>query len=571
MADNYVPQVDYTSRDYEAIREDLIALIPNFAPKWTNRDPADFGMTMIELFSYLGDELNFYIDRALNESFLSTASQRNSVLQIAKILGYLPTSATASTVLLTFQNSTTDPITVPAKTQVATSTVNNGQRTQIVFETITAVTVPAKANSINGSATVYALQGETVTLEKIGTSDGSATQQFELPDSPVINGSVTITISGVNYSQVPYLIDYQEYDPVFITDTDSDNVTYVTFGDGISGRIPPNGAEIFATYRVGGGVAGNVAANTVKYILGTYPVGLTVVNQNVGQISGAAAGGADPESTDSIRVNAPQSIRALSRAVSLADYSSLTVQVPGVAKAISVAEVYSSITIYIAPYGDSGLQSDGLTASTVFNNLVDKVYDFFSDKTPPGTTLTFQPPKYVPAKVKLDCVLLPQYVKSNVTTDIQAAVEELFAFDNVAFSDRITLQDVLGTVNAVPGVSRATVYKMVRSDEEQTFTINNKVLTSNVATLTTSATHNLSVGQTVLITNVDTTFNGTYVITATPASNTFSYVCIATNVSTAAVTGLAAVTALTVRDIICTTNELPQLGALDLTVTGGIE
>jgi hypothetical protein len=245
--------------------------------------------------------------------------------------------------------------------------------------------------------------------------------------------------------------------------------------------------------------------------------------------------------------------------------------VPGVAKAISVAEVYSSITIYIAPYGDSGLQSDGLTASTVFNNLVDKVYDFFSDKTPPGTTLTFQPPKYVPAKVKLDCVLLPQYVKANVTTDIQAAVEELFAFDNVAFSDRITLQDVLGTVNAVPGVSRATVYKMVRSDEEQTFTINNKVLTSNVATLTTSATHNLSVGQTVLITNVDTTFNGTYVITATPASNTFSYVCIATNVSTAAVTGLAAVTALTVRDIICSTNELPQLGALDLTVTGGIE
>jgi hypothetical protein len=523
------------------------------------------------LFSYLGDELNFYIDRALNESFLSTASQRNSVLQIAKILGYLPTGATASTVLLTFQNSTTDPITVPAKTQVATSTVNNGQRTQIVFETITSVTVPAKANSINGSATVYALQGETVTLEKIGTSDGSATQQFELPDSPVINGSVTITISGVNYSQVPYLIDYQEYDPVFITDTDSDNVTYVTFGDGISGRIPPNGAEIFATYRVGGGVAGNVAANTVKYILGTYPVGLTVVNQNVGQISGAAAGGADPESTDSIRVNAPQSIRALSRAVSLADYSSLTVQVPGVAKAISVAEVYSSITIYIAPYGDSGLQSDGLTASTVFNNLVDKVYDFFSDKTPPGTTLTFQPPKYVPAKVKLDCVLLPQYVKSKVTTDIQAAVEELFAFDNVAFSDRITLQDVLGTVNAVPGVSRATVYKMVRSDEEQTFTINNKVLTSNVATLTTSVTHNLSVGQTVLITNVDTTFNGTYVITATPASNTFSYVCIATNVSTAAVTGLAAVTALTVRDIICSTNELPQLGALDLTVTGGIE
>lgn len=571
MADNYVPQVDYTSRDYEAIREDLIALIPNFAPKWTNRDPADFGMVMIELFSYIGDELNFYIDRALNESFLSTASQKNSVLQIAKILGYIPTSASPSTVLLTFQNSTASPITVPANTQVATSVVNNGQRTQVVFETNTALTVPAKAGAVNGSATVYATQGETVTNEVIGVSNGGPNQIFELLQSPVINGSISINIAGINYSEVPYLIDYQEFDPVFSAEADADNVTSVTFGDGISGRIPPNGAQIIASYRVGGGTQGNVSANTIKFILSNQTTGLTVINQNVGQISGAATGGSDPETTDSIRVNAPQSIRALSRAVSLADYSSLAVQVQGVAKAISIAEVYSSITIYLAPYGDSGLQSDGQTASTVFNNLVEKVYEFFSDKTPPGTTITFQPPKYVPAQLKVDCVILPQYVKAKVTTDIQAAVAELFAFDNVAFSDRINLQDVLSTVNTVPGVSRVSVYKMVRSDEEQTFSINNKVRTSNVATLTTSATHNLAVGQTVLISNVDTTFNGTYVVTATPASNTFSYVCIADNVSTTAVSGTASVTALTVRDIICSTNELPQLGTLDLTTTGGIE
>jgi hypothetical protein len=570
MANNFVPQVDYTSRDYEAIRQDLIALIPNFAPKWTNRDPSDFGMVMIELFSYIGDELNFYIDRSLNESFLSTASQKESVLQIAKILGYVPTSASPSTVLLTFQNSTVSPITVPAATQVATSVVNNGQRTQVVFETNTSVTVPARVGSVNGSATVNATQGETVTAEVIGVSDGGPNQIFELAESPAINGSISISISGINYSQVSYLIDYQEFDPVFTAEADADDVTYVTFGDGISGRIPPNGAQIIATYRVGGGAQGNVSANTIKFILSNQVTGLTVVNQNVGQTSGAAAGGSDPETIDSIRVNAPQSIRALSRAVSLSDYASLTVQVQGVAKAISVAEVYSSITIYLAPYGDSGLQSDGLTSSTVFNNLVEKVYSFFSDKTPPGTTLTFQPPKYVPAQLKIDCVILPQYVKSKVTAEINSVIEELFAFDNVAFNDRITLQDVLGTINSVPGVSRVAVYKMVRLDEQQTFSINNKVLTGNVATLTTSVTHNLSVGQTVLITDVDTTFNGTYVITAT-APTTFSYACIATNVSTVAVTGLASVTALTVRDIICSTNELPQLGALALTTTGGIE
>ena len=57
---------------------------------------------------------------------------------------------------------------------------------------------------------------------------------------------------------------------------------------------------------------------------------------------------------------------------------------------------------------------------------------------------------------------------------------------------------------------------------DQTFSINNKVLTAEVATLTTTATHPFLNGQTAVVTGVDSTFNGTYVITAV-TSNTFSY------------------------------------------------
>jgi hypothetical protein len=76
---------------------------------------------------------------------------------------------------------------------------------------------------------------------------------------------------------------------------------------------------------------------------------------------------------------------------------------------------------------------------------------------------------------------------------------------------------------------------------DQTFTINNKVLVSEVATLTTSATHPYLVGETVVVTGVDTTFNGTYVITAV-TSNTFNYAKAgATNVATSSATGSAVV------------------------------
>jgi hypothetical protein len=67
-----------------------------------------------------------------------------------------------------------------------------------------------------------------------------------------------------------------------------------------------------------------------------------------------------------------------------------------------------------------------------------------------------------------------------------------------------------------------------------TASISNKALTSNVATLTTSANHSFVVGMEVIVSNVDATFNGTYTITAV-TSNTFSYAKTATNVTSTAV------------------------------------
>jgi hypothetical protein len=569
MANNYIPQVDYTSRDYASIREDLIDLIPEYAPLWTNRDPADFGMTILETFSYMGDILNYYIDKSANEAFISTASQRENVLQLARLLGYKPTESTASTVTVTFSNTSASSITVPALTQVATSTVANASTNQIIFETVSAVTVPSGSTSTIATA----VQGVTVTSELIGVSNGQVNQTFQLADAPVISGSISLLVGSINYSEVQYLIDFNGYDPVFSTYTNASGTTFIVFGDNISGRVPPNNAEIYATYRVGGGAEGNVATNTIRFVLTNAASGLSVLNKFVsGSDDGSASGGADPESTDSIRINAPLSVRSLNRAVSLSDYSSLVVQVSGVAKAIAIADVYSSVTVFFAPYGDKGIQIDGVTPSTVFNTLKATVQEYLVDKIPANTTVTFQPPSYVPVLIDAAVTCLPQYKQSLVEADVNSIISELLAFDNVAFADRITLQDVLAAISSVQGVAYAQITRLVREDQNITKTVTNKVLASNVATLTVGSSHGFSVGQTIKVTNVDTTFNGTYVVTAT-ASTTISYVCVAANVTSTAVTGTAAATALIVADIICTTNEIPETNYetdVDLTLTGGI-
>ena len=567
---NYVPQIDYTSRDYTSIREDLISVIPQIAPTWTSRDPADFGMAMVELFAYLGDLFSFYIDRAANEGFITTASQRDSVLNIAYMLGYTPTGVTAATVSVTFTNATAGAITLPAGSQIATTTVVNGLSTQIVFETNSAVTVPAKVGSVNGTATVTATEGSTVSSENLGTSNGSPSQSFKLSRTGVIQGSVIITIAGVNYAYVSNLIDSYTFDSVFTTINDGEGNTYVLFGDGVNGRIPPGGQTILATYRVGVGAQGNLPASSITQVLGSYAVSVTN--------AAAATGGADEESTDSIRFNSPQSLRALTRAVSLRDYAYLAIGVTGVRQAVADSSSFSSVILYVVPFGDAGVTISGglptTTASSTFTALATTLQSYFVDKTAPNVTLTILPPTYVAVDFEMTVYVLPQYKQSEVQSKVMTAIRDLVSIDTSSFADIIPAQYLLSAASSVMGVDYATVGYLRKQSSLQSFTISAWSRTSNVVTATTSATHNITVGQAIRVTNstngtvdVDTTLA---TVTAVGGATTFSYVDVGANGTAITPTGTANVKVITTDPIVCATNEIPYEGTYSLTFSGGI-
>ena len=557
---NYIPQIDYTSRDYTSIREDLIALIEQFTPEWTNRDPIDLGMTLVELFSYLGDIINFYTDRAANEGFLATASQRDSLLRIAQMIGYVPTSISAATVNLTFNNASGEAVVVPARTQVATTSVVNGLNTQIVFETDADVTVPAQVDGVDGTADVAATQGVTTVDRVLGVSSGAPSQVFRIPDVGVVISSIEININNVSYNYSAFLLDNTIYDPVFTTTNDAEGYTYVVFGDGIGGRIPPAASSIYVTYRVSDGSVGNVPAQTLTTILTNVVAGITVYN------SSQAVNGADEESSDSIRVNAPRALRSLTRAVSLKDYTYLALQVPGVAKANADASTYSSVILYVSPFGDPGVSAGSPTPA--FTALANTVANYFLDKTPPNTSLTILPPTYVDVDMDMTLHVLPQYQQSVVTSKALAAVKDLFTVENSFFADVIPVQYILNAVGAVPGVDYATIELFRKTSAQQSFTVSSWARSSNIVTLTTSATHNVTVGQTVKVTDVATGVDGTYVVSAVTGT-TLSYGNVGSNVSTTSVTGN--VKALVVETISCAVNEIPSEGTFTLTPTGGIQ
>jgi hypothetical protein len=95
------------------------------------------------------------------------------------------------------------------------------------------------------------------------------------------------------------------------------------------------------------------------------------------------------------------------------------------------------------------------------------------------------------------------------------------------------------------GVLLADEYDVDKIFPKITVSISNKALTSNVATLTTTAVHGLCTGMEIVITGVDATFNGTYRITGVPTTTTFTYAKTASNVASTVVspvgTGVAEV------------------------------
>jgi hypothetical protein len=350
---NYIPQIDYVSRDYTAILADLTAIAKQFNPTWAVSDPTDIGVALLETFAYLGDIMSFYTDRMASEGFLGTASQRASVLQIASMLGYTPTPSSAATVALSLTNNNpSGTLTIPAGTQIASTTLVNGQSTQVVFELDNDVSVGFGA-TVNTTAT----QGVTTTDEDLGTSDGTPSQVFKIAQAGVVINSsgsnIIVKVGGIQYTYSSSLVDNNPYDSVFSTTMDADGYTYIVFGDGVGGRIPPATYSITVTYRVGVGSAGNIAANSLakNTLTGSY-------NVTVAQLS-VATGGADQESTDSIRINAPRALRTLRRAVSLKDYAYLALQVSGVSKSSADAAVWSTVNLYIAPFGSSAVNTYG--------------------------------------------------------------------------------------------------------------------------------------------------------------------------------------------------------------------
>jgi uncharacterized phage protein gp47/JayE len=603
-----VPPIDYTSRDYASLVNDMLNLIPSYLPEWTDRSPGDFGVVLIELFAYMGDILNYYSDRIANEAFIGTAQQRQSVLNLASLLDYTPYNSVAATtspltnppggLQFTIATPSPTPVLIPQGTQVSTTM---GLATQVsaqlppnqgvIFETTQSLwiygdgivnTVPLPnnpaitstgqpnqqfvlvnpnvgyptyifnggnanqivtvagvqwtlapgnsfsgvsptatnfivvngntvqfGNGVNGAipanganiliyysttaltpatpvtaaptvasqyiGSVAAMQGVSTLGEGLGISTGNPSQKYGLFGTPVVDGSVTVYVDEgggpTPWTYYQRIVDAMSSSQAFTLSTDANGVVTVIFGDGVAGQIPSPGAFISADYMVGGGVMGNVAANTLTQLQSAVQ-GVVSVTNPLG-----AAGGADAETTDHIRIHAPLSITAINRAVSLDDYAALTLNVPGIAKASAMSTAYNAVNVYVHPAGN--FFSNVSTLVNQVNVLAQFLTNsamtgYLDDKRMVQVSVVVLPPQYnksgllssgyVPVNITVTVQVLPQYNNGTVQQACVAAIQSLFLFSLVDFGSYISLSSVYHALMNVPGVDYVNVNVLARNE-----------------------------------------------------------------------------------------------------------
>ncbi len=98
-----MPKIDYTKREFRAIKQELIEYAKRYYPTtFQDFNDASFGSIMLDSVAYIGDVLSFYLDYQANEQFLGTAVEYKNVIELARQSGYKHSNTPTSHGVCTF-------------------------------------------------------------------------------------------------------------------------------------------------------------------------------------------------------------------------------------------------------------------------------------------------------------------------------------------------------------------------------------------------------------------------------------------------------------------------------------
>jgi hypothetical protein len=436
----------YTAKDYESLRRELVARIPQLTDRWTDFNPTDPGMVLLELFCGVADMLFYYLDAQTAEAFLPTARQRQSLINLCKLIGYRLDGPVAATTELRFSlpAALDGDIVIPVHA-VCRARLSDGAA--IDFETTEPTTIPRGAVSATAPARQGKRKSETFTARDVRG------QRILLAGKSIAEGSVAVSVAGEPWTEVPHFVESAADARHYRTETDAQGITTVHFGDGVNGAVPPTGAAIVIGYLETLGASGNLGVNTIRELATpVYFDGALLQIHVTNPI--AATGGADPETLDHARLHAPAELASLWKAVTKADYQALAEGYPGIAKAQVLdtndcANIrYYVVNLAVAPNG-GGYCSPGLKQ---------ELAAYLEGRKVITTEVNLFDPRYREIAVDAEVVAYSTEDSALVRSRVEAALRDFFAFDRMAFGQSVYQSDLIALLDGVRGVSYVHLY-----------------------------------------------------------------------------------------------------------------
>jgi len=323
-----MPFTKFTNLDFDQIK----ASIKDYLRANSNFTDFDFEgsnfSVLIDTLAYNTYITAFNSNMVVNESFLDSATLRENVVSLARNIGYVPRSRSASKATVSFSvetDSTTPTLTLEAGL-VCVGTTNQSNYIFSSPENIT--TTVSDGTATFSDINIY--QGTF--LRNTFTVDGSLDQRFILNNSFIDTSTIVVNVRGVGesglgkeYSLVDNILNINANSEIYLLQEVQDEKYELLFGDGYFGKKLENGAVITVSYVVTDGTEGNGASsfafsgrfldNLNNTVVPTNTINVTTVN--------SASNGGDIESIDSIKYFAPRIYSSQYRAVTARDYEAI--------------------------------------------------------------------------------------------------------------------------------------------------------------------------------------------------------------------------------------------------------
>ena len=300
---------------------------------------------------------------------------------------------------------------------------------------------------------IKATHGETRN-EVLGSGDAAKSfQAFAMKQPPLtyvsaptkdgVQSTLVVRVNDVKWGEAETLAGLGPVDQRSITKTDDESKTSVIFGNGEHGMRLPTGVEnVRASYRNGIGKAGNVKADQLT-LLGTRPLGVRGVTNPI-----RASGGADRDTRDQAKRNAPLAVLALDRLVATSDYADFARTFAGIGKAHAQRLSDSrqpGVHVTIAGVDDIPIGKD----SDLFRNLTVALREFGD----PFLPITVDVRSLKALLISAEVVIHSDYDWEIVEPQIRAKLLDEFGFDRRELGQPVFASQVINAIQSIRGVT----------------------------------------------------------------------------------------------------------------------